>query len=389
MTLEGASPLQKLLIYCPYSHGGLADYAHLQANALVEQGVSVTLLVGDHYPERSDRHYQLMRELKDPESLTFGKSIWRSVCYFCRFVICFFILQKIIRREKFNRVLFTSYVEYFSPFWAPALNRLKKEGVVFGAMVHEPVRDFIVGPLWWHRYCIHQGYSFLREAFEHEEVPLDTGGKKISSRVTVIPQGTFEFPQARRRPSEVRDALQIPQEAKLILAFGHIRDNKNLDLLIRSIQKFPNIYLLIAGATQSLRQKNEEFYRQLAVECAVTDRCRWDIRHIPPEIAADYFEACDLVATPYGASFLSASGVLSAAVGFRKPSLVSAGDGCLKQTMKHYRVGYWVEPDHPKALEQGIQNWLEKSLPMEWEEYLKDHSWEMNAKRVIERMFEN
>ena len=46
----------------------------------------------------------------------------------------------------FRRVLLATYLEYLALLWAPSLRRLMRRGVVFGAVVHDPVRDYIVGP---------------------------------------------------------------------------------------------------------------------------------------------------------------------------------------------------------------------------------------------------
>lgn len=387
MKVKEISSGRKILLYCPFSKGGLADYAHLQANALVDQGIFVEMLVSPEYPLRSDRRYLLKRELQEPDLSVLKKGVIKSLFYFSLQLVGFYSLQKKIKKEQWSHVLLISYFEYFAPFWVPMLRALSRSGVVFGAMVHEPVRDFIVGPNWWHRYCIRSAYSFIREVFVHEKITLDTGGGTIEARVTIIPQGTFEFVSPQRSAVQVREEWGIPNGGKLLLAFGHLRDNKNLDLLIQALKRFPEIYLLVAGNSQSSRDHDAEHYQKIAVSCGVSKQCRWDIRHIPEGIASDYFGACDLVVLPYRSSFLSASGVLSAAVGFRKPVLVSAGEGCLKEVMRDFAIGYWVEPEDLGALERGIEKWLHEPQEMNWDRYLKENSWEKNAMLVIERLF--
>ncbi len=388
MIPSGSPGSRKILLYCPFCKGGLSDYAHLQANALIDQGVQVEMLGSPLYPQRKDRRYQLRAELLEPEFSHLKKGAFKSALYFFRHLFNFYLLQKIVRKEKWSHVLLISYFEYLAPFWVPLLRNLSEKGVVFGAMVHEPIRDFVVGPLWWHRYCIRTAYSFIREAFEHENIALDTGGAQPQSRVTLIPQGTFEFMLPKRSGQQVRESFVIPEEGKLLLAFGHLRNNKNLSLLIRALKKFPQLYLLIAGNSQSSRDHGADYYQQIALQEGVAPQCRWDIRHVPMEIASDYFAACDLVLLPYSASFLSASGVLSAAVGFRKPALVSAGDGCLKEILRDYAIGYWVEPDDLQALEGGLEKWLLNPRELNWDPYLQENSWEKNAAIVAEKMFD-
>lgn len=48
----------RLLYYSPNSYGGLADYAHEQANALVDLGVNVTFLCTPEYRIGRGEKYQ-------------------------------------------------------------------------------------------------------------------------------------------------------------------------------------------------------------------------------------------------------------------------------------------------------------------------------------------
>jgi hypothetical protein len=94
-----------------------------------------------------------------------------------------------IKHYSFQFVLFGSYSEYLAPLWAGSLRSLAKQGVIFGAIVHDPVRNFVLGPLWWHHWSIASGYSFLREAFVHEAIELDTVHSMPQLHTTVIPHG--------------------------------------------------------------------------------------------------------------------------------------------------------------------------------------------------------
>ena len=48
-------------------------------------------------------------------------------------------------------VLLSSYSEYLAPFWVlPHWILAKCFGVTYVANLHDPVRDYVVGPQWWH-----------------------------------------------------------------------------------------------------------------------------------------------------------------------------------------------------------------------------------------------
>ena len=148
-------------------------------------------------------------------------------------------------------------------------------------------------------------------------------------------------------PATSYSPLATPASPDVVfLAFGQIRDGKNLDLFLRAMTRLPHhVKLLVAGKGDSGSSKPPEFYQNLAQELGVADRCRWDIRRIPEEEVGDIFAACDLVLVTYSANFRSASGVLNAAVSARKLVLASSGSGPLKTVVEKYHLGVFVEPD--------------------------------------------
>jgi glycosyltransferase involved in cell wall biosynthesis len=377
----GRIGMKRLLYYNPFSAGGLADYAHEQANALAAAGIEVTFLATPGFAPPSPPRYLLQPALGAPSRLP-GK--WRTAAGILGNMGT---LRKIILRETFPQVLLASYGEYLAPLWSGSFRDMAGQGTVFGAVVHDPVRDHVVGPLWWHRRSIAAGYSFLREAFVHEAVALDTAAPMPRLRTTVIPHGPYSFPASTFPREHVRRRLEIPGDATVLLSFGYIRDNKNLNLLLRAMQRFPEMHLIVAGQSQSSGQRPVSFYRELARSLGVDSRCHWEERHIPRQEVGDFFQACDHVVLTYSASFRSASGVLHAAAHFRKPCLASAGAGSLRTLVRDHHLGVWVEPDDPQALEQGLAG-LRHSPAPDWDSYERTHSWTKNAALVAERLFE-
>jgi glycosyltransferase involved in cell wall biosynthesis len=310
-------------------------------------------------------------------------------------------------------VLFACYKEYFAPFWVWPLRRLSKKGIVLGTIAHDPVRDFVVGPVWWHRWSVRLGYSFVRHVFVHDDTAVDFGGRKPSEiRIHQIPHGPYEVAEpkigreAMRKklgfdsvPSSLdsgRSTLDSSAPADVVfLAFGQIRDGKNLDLFLRAMTRLPaNVKLLVAGKGDSGSSRPPEYYQKLAEELGVGDRCRWDIRRIPDEEVGDLFAACDVVLVNYSAKFRSASGVLNAAVSARKPVLASSGDGPLKSAVEKYQMGVFVEPDNLEEIQRGASMLLRGfavgknkiGINPRWEKYERENSWEENARRVVQSM---
>jgi hypothetical protein len=100
-----------------------------------------------------------------------------------------------------------------------------------------------------------------------------------------------------------------------------------------------------------------------------------------------YFLAADLVMLAYSRAFRSASGVLNAAVQFRRACLASSGQSALRTQVERHQLGVWVEPDDPAAIREGLRRWLRGTPEPLWSEYLAENSWTRNAEAVRQRMF--
>ena len=240
--------------------------------------------------------------------------------------------------------------------------------------------------------------------------PSASEGNSSSVPIRVISgEKTSGAPQAPS-PATSHSPLATPASPDVVfLAFGQIRDGKNLDLFLRAMTRLPeNVKLLVAGKGDSGSSRPAEYYQKLAEELGVAERCRWDIRRIPDEEVGDIFAACDVVLVTYSAKFRSASGVLNAAISARKPALASAGPGPLKTVVEKYHLGEFVNPDDAEEILRGAQMILDSLPPLdsrrstldsakplatstllnpEWEKYEQENSWGLNAQLVAEAFF--
>ncbi len=384
----------RLLYHMPYVNGGMADYAFNQVAALAEAGAEVTLLCADSREgpwwqlAQNARPYTLLPRLRGVRPRPALPRPVRQALYAADIVRDGWTVAAETHRGGFTRVLFGVYYEYIAPLWAPPLRRLAAGGkVVFGSVVHDPARDHVVGPRWWHRYSTACGYSFLRDAFVHAPITLDTVRPMPRLRTTVIPQGLYEFPAATRGRGAVRAALDLPTDAPVLLSFGHIRDGKNLDLVLQALADFPDVYLLVAGKEQSGGQKPASFYQQKAVELGVADRCRWVNRFVAEDEIGEFFAAADLLLLTYSARFRSASAVLNVASTYRLPCLASGGDGALRDAVQAYGLGLWIDPDSADDIRAGLRRWQAGQSPTaRWDDYAADNSWRRNAEIVLQTL---
>lgn len=374
----------RLLYLCDADGGGIAEYAIRQCHALGEAGAKVTFLCRPSFDVhrlqvskvtallptvaagRPPRVVRMLRQIKDSRSvakITVGTA----------------------ELENFDALLLACYQEYFSPFWAPILRAAAASGLRIGTIAHDPVRDFVVGPVWWHRWSVRQAYSFVRDVFVHDGTPVDFGGPQPVHLTThVIPHGPFEVSSPRQSREKLRQLHGFADSDTVFLSFGQIRDGKNLDRFLRAMTLLPDsVKLLVTGSGGSGSQRPPDYYVGLATELGVADRCVWDLRYVPDEETGDLFELADHVLLTYSAKFRSASGVLNAAVSCRRTVLASSGSGPLKSAVENYRLGRFVEPDDDESILQGAQHLMWDQQSPDWDRYEAENSWNVNALGIL------
>lgn len=371
----------KLVIWSELAKGGIADYAHDQAAALAARGLDVEMLCPPSFLEGRSFDYPVRPVLRDLRPVVRSDSqlvrAWRltsGLLANARTVACH------VEANRPDAVL-THFSEYMAPLWAWRMRRLRSRGVGFHSVLHDPVRNHVVGPPWWHARSLRDAFSFLDTVFvhSHERVPVPP-----EVAVHWVPYGIHSFPDASRGRADVRRELGVPEDAKLLTSFGYIRDNKNLDLILRAIADLPHVYLLVAGSEQAGGNRPVSYYQALAEELGCADRCRWLTRFVSAEESADLMCASDLSLLVYARSFVSSSAALGVTANYRLPCLISSGSKSNEAMVKRYRLGVWVEPDSAESIRAGLLEWLSGGLDPDWAGYRQDYSWARNARIVHE-----
>jgi glycosyltransferase involved in cell wall biosynthesis len=381
----------RYLVYlCDQSVGGIAKNSFEQAKALTAAGIKVDFIcprdwkLGDlPAPSRV-----ICRIYPGPKHGQWAKVISRALSS-VKMLQNLLFLDAYIKKTGARHVMIGCYAEYLAPFWVPRMKRHARNGVVFGGMALDPVRDYVVGPLWWHLRSVAEAYSFYREMFLHKQMPLDTVRHFPGQRVSVVPHGPYYYPAAARDRAAVRKDLGIPESAKVFLSFGHLRDSKNLHLAIEALAQMPeDTYLLVAGSEAAPGQRTSAEYRAIARRFGVQDRIRWAVRYIAEDEVNSFFDAADFVTMAYSSSFRSTSGILHVATPKRIPVLVSCGDAPLGDMVEDYNLGLRVQPDSVGEIVRGMKYLLEAPHHGEWDRFVNDFSYEENAHIVAEKLFE-
>jgi glycosyltransferase involved in cell wall biosynthesis len=289
-----------------------------------------------------------------------------------------------ILNHRPDLVLLDSYVEYFSPIWVwPHWLMARLKGVKYAANLHDPVRSYVVGPQWWHRLSVRLAYWPLDFVLVHEQMSEPSPVPRCV-RTVQVPHGLYEIAGAVPDASAVRREWGVKDGQKVFLAFGYVRDGKNLNLAVRALAQVPEAFLVVAGSVASAKDKSFAFYRELAKELGVVDRCRFFEGFVVDEALGKYFAGADFVLLTYASSFHSQSGVLNIAARARKPVLASASPSALIQSVKNYSLGITVVPDSLEAIVAGMRSLIASPSQPRWEDYEAASTWGTNALGVLQ-----
>ena len=368
----------KFLIYAPADVGGLAEHVNYQVRELVRRDVDAVVLAKKSFLKHREPEYTVKRALIG--SVAVRNRYVRGVLNILVDITNFYILALAVAFRRPSVVLFDSYVEYFSLFWFwPHWLLSRVFGITYVANLHDPIRDFRIGPVWFHNLSNHLAFSIFDILLVHEDLPAEC---KIPDRAVVIkvPVGIYETAQEDEEGEKFECPIDVPNGSKLFLSYGFLRDNKNLDLFLKAMSRHPNAYLLVAGRNQSEKDKDMQFYEQLARELQVEDRVAFDEGFVSDEKTDYYFSLSDYIVLTYDKTFVSQSGVLNIAANYRKPVLASSGDSPLKKCVEDFSLGVFCEPDSLDGLSDGLGKMVSRDghLSPDWDAYASFASWGAN-----------
>lgn len=372
----------RILIFAPSVSGGLAEYVFCQATAMKKTGAAVTCLVAPSFLNGRPAEFETVVCLGDPP-VDSGSRLLKKLKMSWRIIVSQWTLAWQVWRRKPDLVLLDSYLEYFSPFWIwPHWLLARLAGIKYAANLHDPVRSFVVGPRWWHDLSVRLACLPLNFVLVHDQPP-QTSPVPASVRVVPVPHGLYETGCRPENAGEVRQSWGVKPGQKVFLAFGFVRDGKNLDLAIRALPKLPEAFLVIAGSVASANDRAFEFYRDLAKELGVADRCRFFEGFVSDAELGKYFAGADFVLLTYAASFHSQSGVLNLAAHARRPVLASSAPGPLIESVKKYELGVAIEPDSEAAVCRGMKDLLTTPPAPRWQDYEDAASWKINVREIL------
>jgi D-inositol-3-phosphate glycosyltransferase len=157
--------------------------------------------------------------------------------------------------------------------------------------------------------------------FSKSEIIKDN--PNLSSCIYIVPHGNYHpFINVQNDKEKSRARLEIPNNKKILLFFGMIKEVKGLDVLLHAlkdvIKENPDVLLLIAGKPW---ENDFTSYQRIIDENNLSENIILHIKFIPHKDVEYYYSAADLVVLPYKKIYQS--GVLMMALSYEKPALAS------------------------------------------------------------------
>ena len=382
---SSSQPTLDILIHCPGSHGVVPDQLHMQATALHDLGIRVLLLCSPGFLRTRNPAYPVDSCLYEGASNHTAGSISRKWIKHIQTIRNQLRLAAEIYRLQPSIVFSGSHIEKDSPLWVwPLVFFARFRNIVFATNLHFSQPDKTETSKWWRSVCYKFSFYPTSIAIAHKRLsnPDVIPG---NVRLVEVPLGPDRKENINESTKSIREVWKVPRGKKVFLAFGAIRNHKNLDLAIWALVDNPDAFLVILGGISSHKDKPIKHYQRLVEDLGLTRRVYISDEFVAEEKRKSYFEASDFILLTYTASYHSQTSSLNTAVAANRRVLASSGTSPMRDLVEHFGLGVYVEPDSRHAVADGMATLLAGDLPEpNWEGYLNHATWENNVIRLLE-----
>lgn len=260
-----------------------------------------------------------------------------------------------IRELKPDMVILQWWHPYFSPcYWSicKLLGKIKVLFVCHNVFPHErfPMDRFLA------KTVLKQGDYFIVQS-KQDENDLKSIKKNPKYKRTVHP--TYNaFKLQNMSKEEGRRLLHIPEDEKVLLFFGFVREYKGLKHLINALPQIvkdtEKVKLLIVGDFAG----DKDEYLKLIEKNNVSEYIEIHDGYIPDKEVEKYFTASDVVVLPYESA--TQSGIVQIAYGFEKP-VIATNVGGLPEVVLDGKTGYIVETQNVEAIAKSVNRFFSEN----------------------------
>lgn len=337
------APVRSVLLVEQGGRGGVADYTDCLAAALAERGLQVILATAQ------DNRYQVRDGIDIEPVFAYVRGRSRAAA--------------LARRAGLGRLL--NGLRFLASL--PPLFRLARRhrlvhvqgwertslGVIATTVLLTAQARIV--------YTAHNTFERRRWALDSSRifpalaratiVHTAADARQLGRPATIIPHGHYGLLAERAAvisPRAARQMIGLPEDAPVVLLFGHLRPDKGLDDLLGALLHAPGWHGLVAGEDDGALSLVEAQLRdpRLAGRVIVEEGFH------ELDAVGRYFAAADLVVLPYAKA--SQSGVLHLAYGFGLP-VIAYPVGGIPEAVLDGETGWICEEPNAAALAAALR----------------------------------
>ncbi|HTE24063.1 glycosyltransferase [Flavitalea sp.] len=365
-----------LFIYNPFSFGGNYDYIRALTKAYIrhQEIENVTVIMPVNAKDEPGYLRILLTDQAGWENRIIKKFyfLYRSIVNPLRF-------YRYLRSQKNGIVLFNDYDQLSSFLWVPLFKSLRSK-FIFSVILHDPDRDNYLPSKSFSKFSMKRVMSLMDVAFYHGMLPQKEYYTGKFDKVAV-PHGIYDVVTE----DEVVENFILKQKSShfLLSIIGNIREEKNYELVIRSLIHLPEFKLIIAGAKAN-SEVPVESYRQLVTALGLSSRVIFIEKFLSePELHA-VIKTSDIILLYYSTSFTSQSGILNLIAPYKKKILVADTPSALTHDVRRFSLGEVVPADNPDLFIEGVKTlWAKDMNESAWDDYISEASWSTNVDIAI------
>ncbi len=288
---------------------------------------------------------------------------------------------KFIKKQKPDFIVFRFWIPFMGPALGSIARMVRKSGIKILAITDNVIpHEKRIGDVAFSKYFINGCDGFVTMS---KAVMKDLEKFTATSHKKYLLHPLYTSFGEKLDKVDARKALGLPENKKIVLFFGLIRNYKGLDMLLDAFNELksnPDINLLIAGEFYEDKQP----YLDLIEKYQIQDRVMLHGKFIANEDVKLYFSAADLVALPYRSA--TQSGVTQVSFHFEVPTLVTNVGG-LSEIIPDKVAGYVVESSG-KAIAEAIKDYFENNRIVAFTEGMKSekqkYDWKIFVTEVVD-----
>ena len=375
----------RVLLYQFFPGGGIGRYTHeLASHLMIQPGIDLSVVCSPDFEWLEHAEYDVRPLLP---SLRHSNPALRRVRFGAAQFEAPRRLFRLAREESADVIHFSNINHISYPFW----RRWIPDGICIAATAHDVKRATSMVSKRWEDSSLKAFYRRADALFVHSELQseeLREWADCDSGRISIVPHGIYNYPDAAGDQTWCRRRLGLPEDAPLGLFFGHVRDEKNLQSLIEAMADPRTCsHLLVAGRGGARGHRSVADYRQAVNDLGLRHRVHFLEDYIAEDEVGQVFTACDWVSLAYRSAFSSQSGVLNVAMYFKRPVITTPAP-TLSHTAAKFKIGVQAKDDEAAGIAGAValmESQLRSRTVFQFEEYAAHYNWQENACRTRAR----